>query len=138
MTDTIETRPRVQVTPVGVSKTEKSHRSRCNINTIVARSIRSGFMQEQRLSEQNYGDFTQAVDYHSCVQAVRNAERAFMSLPSKIRSRFKNDPGELINYLENVDNHKEAIELGIIQASPAVDESPVEEPVTEPAEPEPE
>jgi phage internal scaffolding protein len=37
-----------------------------------------------------------------------------MALPAQIRSRFDNDPAKLIDFLENEQNHDEAIKLGLV------------------------
>lgn len=129
-----EQRIRVQTHPVGESRTEQSHIGETNINAIIGRYHRTGLLP-QRGRSGFYGDFTGITDYHDAVNRVKSAEDAFMSLPSKIRKRFENDPYNLLTFLENDDNRQEAIELGILP-SPQEEASlpPEPEPVPAPAE----
>lgn len=41
------------------------------------------------------------------------AENSFNMLPSEIRNRFQNDPGQLIGYLSDEKNNEEAYKLGL-------------------------
>jgi len=67
-----------------------------------------------------YGDFSDVVDYHSALNAVIAAEDSFMALPANIRTRFENDPANLIDFLENPANREEAEKLGIVTKSEQV------------------
>jgi len=62
-----------------------------------------------------YADFSQISDYHGMLQEVANAQDAFASLPAQIRSRFANDPGKLIEFLQDSKNHDEGVELGLFE-----------------------
>jgi phage internal scaffolding protein len=42
------------------------------------------------------------------------AEDEFMRLPADLRARFENDPAQLIEFLENLENKDEAIKLGLV------------------------
>lgn len=108
-----EERKRVQVFFAGESRVEKSHRDKCNINSIMSRYQRTGLVPVSRAAGA-YGDFSGVVDYHTCVQAQRDAEGAFMSLPAEVRKRFRNDPGELLAFLGDEANREEAIKIGLI------------------------
>lgn len=60
-----------------------------------------------------YADFSQVTDYHGMLQQVADAQDAFGALPAQIRSRFANDPGALIQFLNDPKNHDEGVELGL-------------------------
>lgn len=60
-----------------------------------------------------YADFSQLSDYHGMLQQVADAQDAFSALPAQIRSRFANDPGSLIAFLNDPKNHDEGVELGL-------------------------
>lgn len=62
-----------------------------------------------------YGDFTKTKDFQSSLDAILEAEDAFMSLDAKIRSRFENDPGKLLKFLEDPRNLEEASKLGLVE-----------------------
>lgn len=121
-------RRRVQFACVGESRTEQHHKNECDINKIMARSLKSG-MLPTRGEAGFYGDFTDVEDYQTAVNRVIEAENAFMSLPSSIRKRFGNNPAELLDFMSDENNLDEAVKLGII---------PVIEKEIEPVTPEPE
>jgi hypothetical protein len=52
----------------------------------------------------------------------------FMSLPAKIRSRFQNDPGAFLDFVQNPENRDEMIELGLAKAQPRAPVEPEAEP----------
>lgn len=60
-----------------------------------------------------YGDFSETVDYQTALNMVRDADNAFSALPAKVRTRFNNDPAELMAFLQNEENRTEAEELGL-------------------------
>jgi len=66
----------------------------------------------------SFGDFTSYDDYHSSLNQIIEAQDAFEALPSSMRKRFGNDPGELLAFLEDPANNEEAVKLGLRQAPP--------------------
>lgn len=125
---------RVQMYCEGTSRTEKAHQKRVNINTIMKKATRTGMLPGRSVA--GYcGDFTGAVDFHTAQNQIIEANNAFMSLPSHIRKEFKNDPGQLIEFLSDNNNRKKAIELGIIPPPEPVQPEPVSEPVPDPVVP---
>lgn len=58
----------------------------------------------------DYGDATGIQDYQTSLNQILAAQDAFQSLPSKIRSRFGNDPGAFLEYTEDADNLKELLQ----------------------------
>lgn len=120
-------RVRVQKVFTGESRTEQHHGNEVNINKIMSRYMRTGLLP-QRGQEGFYGDFSGAESYQQCLEAVENANSAFMSLPSDVRNRFKNNPQLLLNFLADPNNKEEAISLGILP-QPIVDEPAIPEEV---------
>jgi len=115
------------------SRVEQSHRSIVNINSIVARYKKTGYLPDPNVKP-TYGDFTQFTDFHDCKNRIQKAHADFLNLSSEIRKRFKNDPGLLIEFLNDPRNRSEAIELGLIVNVPDEPSSSI----TEPAGPLPE
>lgn len=111
------------------SKTEKSHRKECNINTIMARA-RRGIPTSIRTNGL-FGDFTNVESYHYALNKVADAKSDFENLPSALRKRFDQDPAKLIEFLASEDNRQEAIELGLIE-DPLIPEQPAVEPEQDP------
>lgn len=104
---------RVLCVPEGQSCTEQAHAQAADINTIMLRYERSGLLP-QKAEGARYGDFSGVVDYHSAVESVRRADEAFMSLDPRVRARFENDPGKLLEFLSDEGNRKEAEDLGLV------------------------
>lgn len=111
------------------SLTQQSFKDECDINTIVRRFGLSGAMPEPLAPQ--YGDFSDAVDFHSAMNAVRSASEGFMTLPADMRKRFDNDPANLIRFLQDDANRPEAIALGLVDAPPS---PPFVPPVSPPSE----
>lgn len=104
------------------SQVQQHMRDAVDIRTIMERARRTG-QQPAPQSPLFYGDFTSVGSYHDTMNRLVSAQNSFMRLPSKIRQRFQNDPGQLLEFLNNKENIQEAIELGIL--------SKIQEPVAE-------
>lgn len=96
------------------SLTEQDHLEETDINYIADRFMKTG-MAPQVLNMPSYGEFAGVFDFQSAMNLINEAKQEFMSLPAKLRSRFNNDPQELITFLENDENREEAIRLGLIE-----------------------
>lgn len=101
----------------------------CDINKIVERFTRTGQLPPPRGAMQ-YGDFSDVGSYHEAHLAIQHANDTFAELPSAVRTRFHNDPGAFLKYLDNPDNHEEARAAGLLppvdQVKPADPSTPVE------------
>jgi phage internal scaffolding protein len=93
--------------------TQQHFRDECDINNILRQFNVTGLLPENTLSPR-YGDFTGISDYQTALNQVIAAEDEFMRLPAELRARFDNDPGNLIEFLENSENKDEAIKLGLV------------------------
>lgn len=111
------------------SLAQQNFKDETDINYIVRQFGLTGELPGQPLSPQ-YGDFTGVLDYHSAVNAVLAAQDDFMELPAQMRSRFNNDPAQLIDFLSKEENREEAIKLGLVAAKPISE--PSETPSVEP------
>lgn len=100
--------------------TQQQFKDETDINTIVKRFGLTGELPNGIGMPQS-GDFTDAPDFHTAMNLIRDAESAFLKVPAEIRARFNNDPGEIINFMENAANRDEAIKLGFIEKPPEVD-----------------
>jgi phage internal scaffolding protein len=106
------------------SLAQQHYKDECDINNILRQFNITGLLPEAPLSPR-YGDFTGIKDYQSALNAVIAAEDGFMTLPADIRSRFMNDPANLIDFLANDANRAEAEKLGLVDPKPVVS-TPVE------------
>lgn len=116
--------------PRCVSVTEQAHANECDINMIIARAEKSG-MFPVASDRGQFGDFS-GIDFQSMQCKIAAAKQAFMALPVAVRTRFSNDVGELLSFLDDVRNRDEAIKLGLI-AKPVDNAVGVEPTVPPPA-----
>ena len=90
-----------------------------NINTIVRRFGISGELPNNLRMPQS-GDFTNAPDFHTAMNLVRQAQEEFVRVPADIRARFNNDPARFMAFVEDEANYDEALKLGLVNARPVV------------------
>jgi phage internal scaffolding protein len=107
------------------SLAQQHARDECDINTIVRRFGLTGELPNG-VSAPQYGDFTEATDYHTALNAVRAADAAFMQLPADVRIRFNNDPGALVDFVSDDQNRAEAEKLGLVLPTAASNPAPVQ------------
>lgn len=117
------------------SLTQQQFAEEADINNIIASYNTTGLLTNplvQSARQPLYGDFSSLpADYMQVQQQLLDAQMQFMELPSKIRQRFNNNPGELVTFLQNPENFAEAIELGLMEKSSI----PAPEPKPEPPAP---
>ncbi|WNK14153.1 MAG: internal scaffolding protein [Microvirus sp.] len=95
------------------TKTKISEQPSTDINEIVRQFGLTGQLPDNPLPPQ-YGDFSDVLDYHTALTAIRRSEEAFADLPAALRARFSNDPGQLVEFLADEANRTEAAQLGLI------------------------
>jgi len=112
------------------SVVEKHHKNEVDINSIMKKYRVTGFL-DSNASEGQYGDFTDASDFHTMKNRIIEAESDFARLPAHLRTRFNNDPGQLLSFLDDPENLSEAQELGLcpkaVPETPPVPKSPTED-----------
>lgn len=94
-------------------RTRQAHRDECDVNNIVKRLEQTGFLPEGR-GPGAFGDFT-GLEFQDMLTRVNAAQAAFDSLPAAIRTRFGNDPGELLDFMDDPSNREEAVKLGLVR-----------------------
>lgn len=119
----------------GESRTQQQFKEDSDINVIMARWLRTGVPPEQLVQNVRHGDFSNIPDLHTALNLIRQAEADFSRVPSKIRQRFENDPGKMLDFLDDPANEAEARELGLL---PSLPEPPEAAATAEAAQPEPE
>lgn len=108
------------------SMTKQSFVDQCDLNKIMKQfnpreQARIMAMQAQGGS---YDDLPDEVDYQEAQNIRIRAETAFATLPSSVRKRFDNDPGEFLAFMADPANQDEAITLGL--ASKRATDAPIE------------
>jgi len=108
-----------RISPVPISfpdvspHTRQEFASECDINTLMARYIRTGGLPHVNLLAPQYFDAA-GVDFHSQMNAVAEAKSLFAQLPSAVRNRFRNDPGHFIDFCSDPANRREMAEMGLL------------------------
>jgi len=112
--DEFSERVRVIAKNTGIpSRTKQASKDECDVNNIVKKYTQSGVLTHVRMSQPQYGDFTQVADYQTALNAVMQAQETFSQLPPKIRARFGNDPGQFLEFMEDPKNDAESRHLGL-------------------------
>lgn len=114
---------------VGFGRTKQSFKDDADINVIVSRFLKSGYLPPA-VQEPRFGDVS-GLEFQEAMQLVAVAQSQFEALPSVVRSRFKNDPAAFLDFVGNPDNAPELIEMGLATApvAPLEPEAPIEAPV---------
>lgn len=103
--------------PEEEGRTQQAFKEDADINVIVRRFGLTGQLPEN-VRVPVSGDFTGITDFQSAMQAVVAAQAAFNELPAEVRARFRNDPQELMAFMEDDANREEAIKLGLVNKAP--------------------
>lgn len=121
------------------SMTKQSFREDADINVLVAR-FKAGQEQPPPPGRALYGDFTKVGDYLEAMTKVAEANSQFEQLTSSVRSRFRNDPAELLAFCDDPANAEEGVQLGLFEAPglPPLEPAPIEVVVVGEEDPNPE
>lgn len=106
-------RTRYPQNTTGPSLTKQSFRDESNMNIILAKYAKTGLLEHVKQYEGHYDNVLGAEDYHTSMNRILEADAAFASLPSGIRSKFHNDPGEFLEFATEPKNREEMYELGL-------------------------
>jgi len=112
-------RVRVQSHNILPTKTQQNFKDECDINNIMAQYSKTGQFTHVTSRQGQYADFSNITDYQEMLDTVRYADQAFMTLPAQIRSRFGNDPGQLLAFVQDSKNYDEGVKLGLVQPKQA-------------------
>jgi len=120
------------------SMTKQEFQYECDINNVI-KQFKPHHMQQmlaQNLASGMYVDLPEAYDYQDALHLVKEAERQFLSVPSKVRERFGHDPAAFLAFTQNPDNLEEMRQLGLAKPAP-VEPGPVEVKIVNPIPTEP-
>lgn len=98
--------------------TKQSMAAECDINKILARYKKTGRLPELIQKNPMYGDFSKPVDYQTAFEIVERAEMQFAELSADVRDRFHNSPIEFLAFVQDKNNSKELIDMGLATAKP--------------------
>jgi len=137
---------RVHTSVGSESRTKQSPQEENDLNAIMRKYLATGHMPVgQTARAPRYGDFSEADDYLSAVNRVREAQAAFAELPAPVRDHVKNDPTELLRLVFDPARVEEARQLELVPqpevdqvevpAAPAPAPAPVEPAAPVPSQP---
>lgn len=104
---------RVQTINTEPSKTQQQFKNDVNVNNIMKKYHATGQITHLNNRQGAYADISNAQDYFTSLTTIKQAGEAFDQLPSGIRKKFNNDPGELLEFIHNPNNFDECVEMGI-------------------------
>lgn len=111
----LRTYGRVTLTSDPLSRAKQEFRDECDINTIMAKYQKTGIIEHRNKNEPRYTEMN-GLDFRESLEQVMEAQDLFLQLPSSLRKRFQNDPGQFYEFVQNPDNTDELIQLGLANA----------------------
>jgi len=109
---------------VGPSLTKQSFTKECDINNIVNKYQRTGALDHVNKHEASYG-YASSDDFTASMEIVARGKTMFAELPSKIRTKFENDPAKFLEFVQDEKNKEEMQELGLAHKQSNETELPI-------------
>lgn len=102
------------------SMTKQEFKYESDINNVI-KQFKPHHMREllnQVLASGKFEDLPDVVDYQEALHMTAEAERTFMSIPSKVRERFGHDPAIFMAFAQDPKNQDELRTLGLAPPLP--------------------
>lgn len=112
-------------------KTDQSYKNLCDINLIVSNYNKTGVLSHVKSNLPTYMDHTEIPSLMEAHAIVRDAQAAFMELPSQIRKLMDHNPKNLESFIQNPENRDLLEKNGILEKIVKI-ETPKEELKVEP------
>ncbi|WNK12464.1 MAG: internal scaffolding protein [Microvirus sp.] len=106
--------PRLQVTFTGPGRTKQSFKEECDINTLMAKYLKTGQMDHVNQALPRF-ECVSDHDFQSAQNLIADAKSMFENIPSAVRARFENNPGKLLDWVHDPKNVQEAASLGFLE-----------------------
>ena len=103
---------RVQIMFPEETMTKQSFREECDINNIMAKFQVTGMATHINEHQPQYG-FATSHQFFESMQIVAKANTMFEELPSSIRAKFRNDPAQFLDFVQDPNNAEELREMGL-------------------------
>lgn len=101
------------------TKTQQHLQKSTDVNYIVARCLKTGTPLPANPTP-HYADYSSVPDYKEAQNILIIAKQKFSLLPAEIRSKFHNEPSEMLEFVHNPENKEECQELGLLPKPPGV------------------
>lgn len=105
--------PRVTADPEGESRTKQSFQEETNINNIIKKYDMETMAEQALQNPGRFLDLPDGLDYQHALNLSINAKAAFDALPGTIRALFQNNAENFLEFMDDPENEKEIIELGL-------------------------
>lgn len=114
------------------SMTKQEFKRECDINNIIKQFSTTGMLNHVSANAKlgAYLHLPDSYDFQESLETVAQAEKAFMTLPSKLRERFDNEPSKFLAFAGDPKNLDEMRTLGLANPAPPKPEAP---PVAKPS-----
>lgn len=99
--------------PLNSPHTRQEFKEESDINTIMSRYMRTGELPHVNSVAPQYFDAS-GIDFQTHMEAVASAKSLFAQLPSHVRARFFNDPGQFIDFCGEEGNRSELAHMGLL------------------------
>lgn len=109
------------------SMTKQEFQFECDINNVIKQFKPHQMVEMLRanLASGMYSDLPDSYDYQEALHLVKDADKMFLTVPSKVRERFGHDPAAFLAFTQNSANLSELRQLGLAQPE-AAPPAPVE------------
>jgi len=94
--------------------TKQEFKDECDINVLMSQFIRNGQIPALNQIAPQYLDVT-GIEYQESMNLIAGAKSLFNELPSSLRVRFDNDPGQFLDFCSQEKNREEMSQLGLLK-----------------------
>ena len=108
------------LTKCGLSKTEQSYADDLDINRLLEPAMRKGLLRHSVQFEGEYDDIPVG-DFQEAQFIVAKAKSMFEQLPSATRTKFENDPGKFMKFVQDPDNKPWLQAQGVLKGLDGLD-----------------
>lgn len=120
--------PRNAFETTGESMTQQHHVEQVKVQNLIKQYDRTGILTHVAQGVAHYGDYSKVNEYQQYLDFVNMANASFAELPSQIREKFGNDPGQFFEFATDPKNKGAMEEMGLFP-KPIEEEKPTESPV---------
>lgn len=101
------------------SLTRQADAADADINVMMARYQEPELIPYRNGRAPDYGDYSSVASFQEALNIVRNSEKDFSVLPAAVREKFRNNPADMLAFVNDPANRDEAVRLGMLrQAEP--------------------
>lgn len=106
------------------SLTRQEFADECDINVIMAQYDKNGVVSHMNPREPMYVDLSGVPNFREAMDMMISADKAFMSLPAKVRKEFDNDARKFVDFASDEANLEQMREWGLAPAAEPADDLP--------------